>query len=331
MMDEQNLDRNFFAGQSTELPRFTFIERNNISPILFGLLALALLFILYQVVGGLVTLFLFGAMPTSENVTGYRITTGLGQIIFLLIPTLLLVRLVTFTPKQYLRIRMPDVRTLILPLIGIFSLQQLLQLYVTLQDMVPLPEPIQRMVQEMKDMLEAAYKVLVDSNSLSELLFVFFIVAMIPAVVEELLFRGLILRSFEKKMGSTKSIFLTGIIFAAYHLNPFLFIPLAAIGIYLGFLTVRANSVWVSSVAHFFNNALACVAVYFHLDDDAIVTGTPNAMSAGLLIATFIFFATVFAISTYYFVQITKHNQEVHSAEVSPDGSLQNPNDNVVV
>jgi membrane protease YdiL (CAAX protease family) len=288
--------------------RLTIIERYKISPLLFSILSLIFLFFLYQGVGGIITILLFGSFPMQENITGFRTVTGLGQIVLLLIPTLLLVRFATFTPKRYLRVRMPDVRTLILPLIGIFSLQQVLQIYMVFQEKIPLPESMNRVIQQFKDLLDSVYKMLVSSESVPELFFVLMIVALIPAIVEELLFRGMILRGFEKQLGSVKGIVFTGIIFATYHLNPFSFIPLAVIGIYLGFLAVRANSVWVASIAHFFNNALACLAVYFHLDDDAIVTGNPSEMSIGVLITTFVVFAIVFFVSTYYFIQITSHS-----------------------
>lgn len=289
----------------------TFLEKHGISPLLFGILVLIAVFFSYQLIGGLIAYVLVGATPTAQNVTGFRITTGISQIVFLLVPTLLLVRLATFTPMDYLRIRRPDVRALLLPVVGIFSLQQMLQIYLIFQEKIPVPEQVQSALQSYKHLIEEAYGMLVGTNSVSELLFVIFVIALIPAVVEEVLFRGLVQRSFENALGSTRGLLLTGVIFGAYHLNPFSLVPLVALGIYLGFLAMRANSLWVSMAAHFYNNAMACVAIYLQQDDDAIVTGNPHEMSLGLLLGTFWFFGVLFLLSTYYFVHVTRPAADV--------------------
>jgi membrane protease YdiL (CAAX protease family) len=330
MTEEQHTPQVPAISQSIGTPQLTFIERHGISPVSFSILSLIFLFFLYQGVGGVITILSFGASPTPENIQGFRFVTGFGQILLLLIPTLLLARLVSFTPRQYLRIRIPNIRMFIFPLVGIFSLQQLLQIYMVFQEKMPLPVSVQKIVQQFKELFDAVYKALIVSNSLSELLFVLLIIALIPAIVEELLFRGLVLRGFEKGFGTTKGVVFTGIIFAAYHLNPFSFVPLAVIGIYLGFLVVRANSVWVSSAAHFYNNAIACIAVYFHLDYDAVVTGNTNELSVGVLIGTFVLCSLVFLVSTYYFIRITERAQQPGLVQSTDVGEMKLPAENAI-
>jgi uncharacterized protein len=284
----------------------TVIERLNLSPLVFALLSLVLVFVLYQVVGGLLTLVLFGLKPIQSQAMGFRIATGVGQIVFIFIPTLLLVRFVTFDPVEYLRLKLPDFRVPALALIGIFSLQQVLQIMLVFQDKIPIPNAVERFLEPIKQMIEEMYMMLVGSTTIPELLLVIFIVAFIPAIAEEFLFRGLVQRSFERVLGSWKGVVLAGVIFGAYHLNPFSFIPLALLGIYLGFLTMRSESIWVSVVAHFFNNAVACIAIYLNIDEDAVVTGNPIAMPLKELLFTIVLFSAIFAISTYYIFKITK-------------------------
>ncbi|MFI5253520.1 MAG: CPBP family intramembrane glutamic endopeptidase [Bacteroidota bacterium] len=288
------------------LARMTFIERYNISPVLFAFIALVFVFILYQVVGGLLTLLLFGLKPLQSQALGFRIATGVGQIIFIFVPTLLLVRFVSFDPAEYLRLKFPDVRLFFLAIIGIFSLQQVLQVFMVVQDKIPLPHALEKFIEPLKKMIEEMYQMLVNSTTVPELLLVLFIVAFIPAIAEEFLFRGLVQGCFERAFGSWKGVFVTGVIFGAYHLNPFSFIPLAALGIYLGFLAMQAGSIWVSIIAHFFNNAVACLAVYYHLDEDAIVTGSPTSMSTVELLLTAVISGVIFIVSTYYIMKLTR-------------------------
>lgn len=285
------------------------LERLNLSPATLVLLVMLFLMfhmLFYQVTGGLVTFVLFGAKPTVETTFGFRLMNGVWELIFLFIPAFLLVRLVTITPGRFLAVRMPAIGPFLVPLVGIFSLEQMIQVYMTFQDRIRFPEPIQSQIDELRKLLDDVLKLMVGSASLQEFLWVVLIVALIPAVAEELFFRGLIMRTFQKALPPVWSIVLTGFAFAAYHLNPFSFIPLAALGIYLGFITFRSGSIWVSVAAHFYNNFFACLATYLHIGDDYVMLGNADQMSTGSLLLTFWFFGIVFILSTYYFLVITK-------------------------
>lgn len=289
--------------------RPTFVERHGISPLLFGFVTLILIFLLYQIIGGVVTIVLFGLKPSQETITGYRYATGVSQVLLILLPAFFLTRLISRSPILYLRLRVPEPQLLLYPLFGMLSLQQILQMYLKLQEKIPFPKAVQEFIDEFKALYEEVYKMLVSSASVPELLFVILVLAVVPAFAEECLFRGLVQRSFEKGLTPVKGMVLTGIIFGAYHLNPFTFIPLAVLGIYLGFLTLRSDSLWVSIAAHFYNNAIAAVATYFHLDEDALITGKPEEMSAELLIGTLVVSLIIFAVSTTLFIRATKNIQ----------------------
>ncbi len=296
----------------------TLLERFGISPILFAAISLVIVFVLYQIVGGVITFLIFGMKPTAENIFGYRLSTGIGQILFLLVPTLILVRFISLKPKEFFRLRAPNMKAFFVPIVGIFSLQVVLQIYLVFQERIPLPPDLEQQLDEFKQLMDEAYKLLVSSNSIPELFWVIFVIALIPAIVEELLFRGLVQRSFEKSMSPMRAAVATGIIFASYHLNPSSFVPLAAIGIYLGFLAMRADSLWVSMATHFYNNALATIIFYFHFDDDYVITGNAEKMSTGMLLFTFWLFGLIFLISTIYFIHITKKPVE-HKDAVAYD------------
>lgn len=290
--------------------RLPFIERHGISPVLFGCLSLACVFVTYQIVGGTVSFLIFGGEPSPDRISGYRLATALAEILLLLAPTLILVRFVTLSPRSFLRLNVPDIRTLLVPLVGIFSLEEMLQIYLVFQEKIPLPERFQTIVRDFKELVEHMYRLLLASNSVPELVWVIIVIAVVPALTEEFLFRGLIQRSFEKGLGPVRAIVLTGIIFGAYHLNPFSFVPLAVLGIYLGFIAHRANSLWSSVAAHFYNNAFACVATFFHVDQDSVVVGDPEKLSLGALLAAFWFFGVVFLVTTFYFIRITAPRRE---------------------
>lgn len=116
MTDENN--QNEREEISSQL---TFIERNNISPIFFAFLIISGLFVLYQGIGGIVTLIFVGFNFDETNVNLIRLLTIAGQIFLLLIPTLFFSKLVTHKVSEYLKINGANVLLYILTIVGIFS------------------------------------------------------------------------------------------------------------------------------------------------------------------------------------------------------------------
>jgi len=298
-------------------PGPTFLERRGITPVMFGTFCILFFFMLYQVIGSAISLLIFGMDLSSITAPVFRIVTGLAQLLLLLVPVLLVVRLATREPPAYLRLGFPTLGELLVPLVGIFSLQQMLQVYLVFQERIPLPPELEQLVDKMKTLIDQTTRNLLSADSPGEFAFVVLIVAVIPAVSEELLFRGLIQRSFEKGLGPARGIATTGIVFGAFHMNPFSIVPLIVLGIYLGFLAYRSGSLWTSIVAHFFNNLIAVAALYFGLGEEAVVTGDPDSMSVGMLMATFWFSGVIFLLSTYYFLHLTKNRPHISAQDPS--------------
>ncbi|MFN0158072.1 MAG: type II CAAX prenyl endopeptidase Rce1 family protein [Bacteroidota bacterium] len=282
-----------------------------LDPIPFAILALGVVFVLYQLVGGGITLLLFKGQITEENVQVVRWATLIGQIVFILLPTIVLVRLRYPGQHGFFRIKVPDYREVILTVIGVFALQQVLQGYLIVQDAIPLPQRLEELIDTFKGILEQMYRLLITAHSIEEFIFVVIVVALTPAICEELFFRGLIQRTFEEQAKPFKAAIITGIIFAAYHVNPFSFVALVALGAYFGFIVYRSRNLTVAISAHFFNNFIACAALYMQLDDDFVAVAPMAQPTPVLLIANFLVFGLVFLAATYYFVRVTVPTTEV--------------------
>ncbi|MCB9358007.1 MAG: CPBP family intramembrane metalloprotease [Calditrichaeota bacterium] len=85
------------------------------------------------------------------------------------------------------------------------------------------------------------------------------IIALIPAVVEEHLCRGLMLRGLERETGKWSAILLVAAVFAILHLNPYRLLPTFALGVLLGYLAVRTGSIYPAILGHFVNNAFSAL------------------------------------------------------------------------
>jgi membrane protease YdiL (CAAX protease family) len=289
---------------------------------LFAFISLVAVFFTYQLLGGGLTFLLFGMNPGVNEVAAYRWATMVGQILFLLAPTVVLAKLRFPNVKNFFRFGPFNLKEVLLVLVAVFTLQQLLQGYLMLQDSIPIsfPPVVQKLIDQVKDMMEEMYRMLTMAHSLPEFFFVVLVIAVTPAVCEELLFRGLIQRtledehstaSFGKKStrGLTAAI-VAGVIFALYHLNPFTLVPLAALGVYFGFVVYRTQNIITSIAAHFFNNFLACLAVYLQLKDDFVALAPTSEPSSMVLAVNYSVCAVVFIAATYYLVRITTHNHQ---------------------
>ena len=293
----------------------SFVERNRWNPAVFALACLAIIFVLYQVVAGSITFLLMGtAQVTRENVTTVRLLTMVGQLLFILIPTIVLARLLTRRAVEVFPWRIPTLPETVFALAGLLFLQQLFQIYLFFQDMIPLPDELQKIVIQFRQMIEEMFKTLVTAESVPELLVVIAVVAFVPGIVEELFFRGLIQGSFAKGMKPVRAAIVAGVVFGLYHFNPFAVVPLIGLGCYFGFLRARSNSIVIAMTAHFVNNALAVLAVYFGMNDEMIVGAQQEGdHEIGIVLIQFILYGLLFVSAFLAYLRSTRRKEEIES------------------
>jgi len=93
----------------------------------------------------------------------------------------------------------------------------------------------------------------------------FVVIAVLPAVGEELLFRGLIQKYAGKIFGNIHvAIWLTAVFFSAFHLQFFGFVPRMLLGAFFGYLFYFSGSLWYPIIAHFVNNGFTLLLIYFY-------------------------------------------------------------------
>jgi membrane protease YdiL (CAAX protease family) len=79
-------------------------------------------------------------------------------------------------------------------------------------------------------------------------------VAIIPSIVEEIFFRGLIQYNLIPKYGNMKSIITTSILFAVIHFNPSSIVPIFILSLVLGYVYYKTNNLLYSIIIHFSTN-----------------------------------------------------------------------------
>ena len=89
------------------------------------------------------------------------------------------------------------------------------------------------------------------------------LMAVLPAIFEELVFRGMILNGLRKGMGDVCALIFSSLMFALIHGSIQQFIYPFLLGLVLGWLAMRTGSTFTSMLVHFLNNAIVLIINYF--------------------------------------------------------------------
>ncbi|MEO8665825.1 MAG: CPBP family intramembrane glutamic endopeptidase [Ignavibacteria bacterium] len=257
----------------------------NMQPLAFIFLSLTIVFILYQIVGGTISLFVTGEDMNikDENLNLTRVILTFAQFMFILFPAILLVMLQDNNMKETFRLRKPKMSVFALAIIGILVIQPFLQVFLYYQNelifSLPFGQDFITAMKELFDLLESTTEKLVTARTVPEFILIVIVIAITPAVCEEFLFRGLVFKNFEKITAASKAIFFSGLLFAFFHFHPFNIIPLTVLGVFLTFIVYHSGSIYTSVVCHFINNFLSALAVFIY-GTDAIGSEDASAMTS---------------------------------------------------
>ncbi|MEM9982062.1 MAG: CPBP family intramembrane glutamic endopeptidase [Bacteroidota bacterium] len=126
---------------------------------------------------------------------------------------------------------------------------------------------VENYIQQKEENLKALTIFLTDFPSVTQFLIALVVIAVIPAVGEELLFRGLLQNFLIQHFGRRYhhgAVWLVAIIFSAIHVQFYGFIPRLLLGALFGYLYLWTQNLWYPIVAHFINNGATLLALYLY-------------------------------------------------------------------
>jgi hypothetical protein len=156
-----------------------------------------------------------------------------------------------------------------------------------------------------EDLMTQQYESLLQMGSFTEFLQVLTVMALLPAVAEEAMFRGVLQPLLVKGSGKHFGIVLTSLIFALLHQQFQVLLAIFVLGLVLGYLREWTKSLWVPTLVHFVNNGSIVVMVYFfNLDysDPQQSTSFDNPAIAWTM-------AGIFVLCLLIIYQLTKKQQ----------------------
>ncbi len=146
----------------------------------------------------------------------------------------------------------------------IFAAFPLVQFTYWLNQQLPLPDWALAIEADTQEAIMQMLK----TDASYELIFNVFIIAVIPAIGEELVFRGFL----QNKLGDLfknqhLAVWVAAIIFSGFHMQFEGFIPRMLLGALLGYLLVWTKNLWVPIIAHFINNGFQVLAQFLYAEE----------------------------------------------------------------
>ena len=202
---------------------------------------------------------LIGSM---ENTMPFKIGIGLNNISMFGLSAYVF-KLIVSKEKfsQYFRLsRKLDGNWLGLSVLLMISIYPLIAYSAQWIQSIDLPSWAQSMDQSSMDTLASV----LEMNGPWDLTLNLLIVAVIPAICEELFFRGVMQEELNRHLSNPYvGIILTSIVFSAIHMSVEGFTARILLGLVLGYTYHYTKSLWYPILLHLFNNGLQVLALYF--------------------------------------------------------------------
>ena len=179
----------------------------------------------------------------------------LSQILLLAVPAIALATLGPYDARRTLALRRPAAGTLVAALLiaaGGIPLGWLIG-WAQLQLFPSAAEAL------------SGLEKLVTATGARRALWLLLLVALTPAVCEELVFRGVFLQSLGREVSMGRAIATSALVFGAFHLSgetAIRFLPTAWIGLLMGYVVWHGRSVYASMLMHFVNNGIVVLILW---------------------------------------------------------------------
>lgn len=213
-----------------------------------------------SLVGAAVTMFLMG------DITQMKIGQGISSAMIFIAPPMILYAFTRHQPMRELGFRKPNSAWLLL--IGVvlmfvsLPLTNLLTSWNEKMNFGAAFESLEALLQQLEETAGDLTERMLQVDSFSGLLFNLLVIALIPAIGEELTFRGVLQQALTRRCNVHVAVFLSAFIFSFIHFQFYGFLPRMFLGLLLGYLFYYSGSLWTSILMHFVNNGAAVVVAY---------------------------------------------------------------------
>lgn len=208
-----------------------------------------------------------------------RVIQTISSLGLFLLPAIGMALFCDASPRHYLFLhRVNDERVWLLVLASMFLIAAPINFIAMLNQQMELPTfmaPVEQWMRSQEDLALQLTQNMIGDGTPQLLAINLIVMALCPAITEEFFFRGALQRLIGKWNPNPHFvIWSAAILFSAFHLQFYGFIPRMLLGAYLGYLLLWTRSIWIPVFAHFINNATAVIGMSDkNLRESALVTG----------------------------------------------------------
>ncbi|MFN7312265.1 MAG: lysostaphin resistance A-like protein [Bacteroidota bacterium] len=210
---------------------------------------------------------LINQMNNTQVIHALKYVQVVASIGLFVAPAWFFCRALNTEPVEYLKLnRKTTVAEIVSAIMVMIASMPVVSWMIYVNENVKFPPSLAQLEAELKLAESTAAKLteaFVKADNLNTLFVNIFVVALIPAISEEFLFRGA-LQNFLRHTFKHKhvAVILTALIFSAFHGQFYGSLPRFALGAVLGYAYLFTGNLWTGIAMHFFNNAIAVIMSY---------------------------------------------------------------------
>jgi len=243
--------------------------------------------------------------PDLSNIVLVKFFQIFQSVGVFIIPSFILAFIFHGNYWEYLKLKnSPHVLYIILAMLSIIISIPIVNYFSYLNSNIDLPDFMRILEDKIIDMENEANYLMesfLDTLTIRGFFLNIIMICILPAIGEELLFRGIFQRLFiEWTKNIHIGILLGAFLFSFIHFQFFGFLPRLLLGIYFGYLFIWSRTIWLPVIAHFTNNAFA--VVYYYISGSNIGNseienlGTSEGDFIFLVLSIFLSFTLIFSI-----------------------------------
>lgn len=258
----------------TNTLRQSFIQMSSPAKLILLLLLVLFFMLLGSAVAVLISVPLFGhdlsaiismiENPDAGNIGLVKVFQIIQSIFLFIIPALIAAWLFSENTFRYLEAgKKASAITLVLVLASLFMAIPLMNFLASVNSRLDFPHWLNGLESRIRAMEDSAGKLtelFLKSETITDLAVNLLMIAILPALGEEFLFRGVLQKLFISWTRNTHAgVILAAFTFSFIHFQFYGFIPRFLLGLYFGYLLVWSSSIWVPVTGHLINNGIAVI------------------------------------------------------------------------
>jgi membrane protease YdiL (CAAX protease family) len=247
------------------------------------------------------------ALSKTENANLSRAVQFISTLFAMALPAIIFSRIVNRKPFRYIgfnkAISGKQVFILIVVVIIALTLSAALS---ELNEMIPISKSLEQSFKKMEEEYNKQVFAIANMKTMQDYIVSLIIIALLPAIFEEMLFRGCLQPVM---INITKNAFagilITAILFSALHASFYGFLSRLALGVILGYIFYYSKNLWLPIIFHFLHNALGVTELYV-LSKKGLLNS--NAMNEDTLP---LYYGLIALAALYFAFRIFKKESEV--------------------